>query len=243
VLDRDSGPMVGTTTVVAIWALAIVTVFSTVIGCIRKHPGAFMEAEVLNCLKEGRLDEASEKADLWVKKFGDDPVYGYVSYRTRATIHARRGEIECAIHDLTAAIDRVWSHSEPVALGHVIARGRCKEHLGRMQAAGDDYQRAYEGYLSYQIPPGAERRGERCIYMSVIDFFWTHRQETDKAFGFEQLKFDRTGSHREDKRIRRKAVLQWMLRFIDVHKEIIANVDDVDVEVIPLASETQNRTE
>jgi len=229
---RDWWPILG----VAVWMVAVGLALVALVlpPAERRHPPEeIMLGEVYQCLDEGRLDEALDKANIMVQRFGDGSSYGFEIYRIRATIHARRGEIEGSICDLTAMIDRLDSDS--YQLLQIIRRGRCKEHLGLMQAAADDYRLAYKGYLS--------RAGAMLNYMDVVDFFWTGRQETDREFGFDQLKYDQTGTYREARRAQREAVLDWMLCFIPVHQEIVANIGDVDAKVTELGSEMHHAGE
>ena len=104
-----------------------------------------------------------------------------------------------------------------------------------LEAAAEEYQAVYEDLLEEfgkfvdhnAKPPNPN-------YMGVIQSFWSGRQNADRDFGFPQLEFEKHESYREMKQARQEAVLEWLLKHVDVHPKIIANIHDVDAKVYSL---------
>ncbi len=192
-----------------------------------------MEQRVRDCMAKGQLDEALKNANLLVERFGDDSSTAHEAHYIRARVHARRNDADSAVRDLTVAIDSC-SRSELTRLYSTVARGRCYEHYGMLEAAAEDYGAVYEALLEKYEDHNQSNRTDPCNYMDVIQFFWSSRQYADEDFGFGQLEFEQHESYRETKRARQEAVLKWLVEYVDVHPKIIANTHNVDAKVFSL---------
>jgi len=186
---------------------------------------------VSDCLEKGQYQEALEHADILIEGVGRDDGH---AYGLRAQAHARLGDIDAAIRDLTTAIDPAASRegrSPPVSSVGSIRRGRCYEQKGMTEEAAAEYRKLYHHILARYRNHNAANLNDPMNYMEIVQEFWTGRQTTDRDFGFDMLQFDQSGSYRETKRLRLNAVLDWMRQHIDVHPTIIGNIDDVDAKI------------
>lgn len=182
---------------------------------------------VLECIEKGQYEKALKHADILVKM---DNWHVPNALYIRARIHVRLNDLDAAIRDLTAS-EYDSDH---------FARGRCYEHKGMREAAAADYRTVYNRLLDQiaqdsEVYPADQRNylGER----GIIQSFWTLRQHTDKDFGFDLLRFQEYDSAVETKRARLNAVLNWLREHVDVHPEIIANIDDLDAKVYELGED------
>jgi tetratricopeptide (TPR) repeat protein len=194
------------------------------------------ESQVRDCINTGQYDEALAAANLLVEQFENQPFFKDDVYHLRAIVHAHRNDLQSAIADVTSTIALTSPRDYFSIRECTITRGRCYENAGMLDAAAKDYQEAYDMALFDYAAEKSKNPNFPRNYMDVIDDFGDARKRTDEEFGFDQIKYDRQGSRRDIKRTRREAILSWLIKYVDVHPIIVANISDVDAKVYSLPS-------
>ena len=189
----------------------------------RKEAAFECYEKVLECIEREQYEEALKHADILVEMneshFTEDALY------LRAQVHARLNDLDVAIRDLTAC-------------EAYFARGRCYDEKGMREAAAADYTTVYNRLVDEIAQHNEAGSAYPRNYLGdagIIQSFWTLRQDTDRDFGFALLQFQEYDSAVVTKRARLNAVLNWLREYVDVHPEIIANVDDLDAKVYQLS--------
>jgi len=223
-LTRRTGHWVAGLAIGVLLLIGVVYAFALFTYISGEHAYGPAEAEIYDYLEKGQYNEALRKADMLVQRFGADRAVGNWAHYTRALVHVRRNDLGAAIGDLTLAIGSCLI-STHVRVKHHVERGRCYEQLGMHRAASEDYAMAYAALLAEYDRHNKKQPEDTINFMEIIEVFWSARQHTDEAFGFDELDFEQN---------RDKAVLNWLLEFVDVHPKINASIDDVDAKVFSL---------
>lgn len=191
--------------------------------------------KVVECFEKGQYENALKQADALVQMNERHTVSDALYLRAR--IHVRLGDLDAAIHDLSDVIaaSEYYSH-------WCFARGRCYEHKGMREAAAADYSTVYNQRLDEIAQHNETNPAHPNNYLGIIQNFWTLRQDTDRDFGFELIQFQDFDSPIATRRARLNAVLTWLRQYVDVHPEIIANVDDLDAKIHELAEREKRRS-
>ncbi len=192
-------------------------------------------ARVLDCIDKGQYEEALKHADILVEM--NEAYTTPESLFTRARVHVRLDDLDAAICDLSDLIVASEVYADP----YILARGRCYEEKGMREAAAADYRMVYTQLLAEIAQYGEADPPVPPNYFRILNQFWLWREHMDKSFGFDLLQFQKHDSPVDTERARLNAVLSWLREYVDVHPEIIANIDDPDAKVPELAEEEKTR--